>query len=555
MARMRRLVFALLLCAAPIRSLCAQGLEEVRTEFERAPSSRTAAALVNAFRAAGQKSEAETFFARKPANAPALAAALCYGRGCLLALDYRWKDAMEHFVEAEKGFRILGDMDGLSAALQYEGMSWHYLGEMERAGEAYARSLEAERTGGDGKDVETLLNNLGLVRAALGDYAGALRLHEDALDAVRLPGNRRREAYTLHNIGTMHRYLGDYETALRFYGRAKRLREETGDREGLSHSLQGLGVLSYYTGDLSTALEHFARSAAIKRELGLLVEMADSLNNLALVHESLGDQTGAAETYGKALEIYRRTDNRYGIAVTLGNLGGISFQRGRYAEALSRQQESLALNEAMGDLQRQGHSCYAIGLAYERMDDLEQASRFLERGLAAMQNTGDLYGIGLLHDALAGLSLRKGLAEEALEQASRGIAIARGLGAPQLLTQAHASMGRACLRLGRRREALSHLQAAVDAVEDMRARLEGGEQREGFMETKISAYEELTSVLLEEPGSRAQAFAAAERMRARGFLEQMSGAHSVREGVPAGWTARRGLLEARIRWLRGRTAP
>ena len=129
--------------------------------------------------------------------------------------------------------------------------------------------------------------------------------------------------------------------------------------------------------------------------------------------------------------------------------------------------------------------------------------------------------------------------------------------------------------------ALQHFRSAIATVESMRSLLGESEHKSGFLGTKLEAYEGLVELLIaEEAVSRqplavseerkesplangqlltangsaaaAEAFAVAERMKARSFLDELGAAKFSRAGVSEELLQEKRLLEARIKWLRER---
>src|SRR5206468_8615287 len=101
----------------------------------------------------------------------------------------------------------------------------------------------------------------------------------------------------------------------------------------------GAALLATTEGDYTTARSAWERVLQIRRDTDDQPRTAVTLANLGNVSYELGDLDPAWRLHQEALELHRRLDNRRQAAVALGSLGMVATARGdlpvarEYAEA------------------------------------------------------------------------------------------------------------------------------------------------------------------------------------------------------------------------------
>ncbi len=82
--------------------------------------------------------------------------------------------------------------------------------------------------------------------------------------------------------------------------------------------------------------------------------------------------------------IFRALGDRHGEAQTLGNLGSVYLQQGRWEEAIRCYEESLRIKRALGDRHGEGTTLANLGLLYEKQGDEEKARALWREALAKL---------------------------------------------------------------------------------------------------------------------------------------------------------------------------
>ncbi len=130
--------------------------------------------------------------------------------------------------------------------------------------------------------------------------------------------------------------------------------------------------------------------------LGLLRQSVDtlqggskavSLGNLASILMALDLKT-AFEYYEQVLPLFSGSEARGQKAATLHQIGNLHYLQGDYPKALEFYQQSLKIEEEIGDRAGVASSWGQLGLLYERTDQPEQAINFMARAFLLFAGMG-----------------------------------------------------------------------------------------------------------------------------------------------------------------------
>lgn len=281
--------------------------------------------------------------------------------------------------------------------------SYHHLGVFHKEKADYIPALEnyfsavsvweqviasGDKVSGAKKGLATTLGNIGVVYKNLGDYSQALdyyfralRMDENMEADARQRGDsaeseKSMSAVSRHlcNIGVVYRNLGDYKKALDYYLRALKIAEDflhrseqkrnTADirrnKANQAVPIGNIGNIYYDQEDYPKALDYYLRALKIQEELGDKIGMAVNLGNTGGVYKlSAMKKTGheADSLYAIALDYYTRArdlsveiGDKNGIVTGITNIGMLCVARKKYAEAESLLLKALALSEKIGTL-------------------------------------------------------------------------------------------------------------------------------------------------------------------------------------------------------------
>lgn len=224
---------------------------------------------------------------------------------------------------------------------------------------------------------------------AYSDPKRAMELSEKALQLSQKLGFSRGEVRALIRKGIVYDVQSKNDLAIDMYQQSLQLAKKTHDQKAIASNLNNLGLIYWKKSELTEALTYFNRAYSMFGELEDEYNMASAANNLGLIYEemelyrkslswcrkglvhakrsqdeaiqydiysnignayqSLDIQDSSAFYSRKAIEGYRKTGNKYGLAMSLCNLG-ISLKNDREAtESIPLFIESMEIAKEIGN--------------------------------------------------------------------------------------------------------------------------------------------------------------------------------------------------------------
>jgi class 3 adenylate cyclase/tetratricopeptide (TPR) repeat protein len=175
----------------------------------------------------------------------------------------------------------------------------------------------------------------------------------------------------------------------------------------------------------------------------------------------------AERQYRTALELAREMGDREREAEALLKVGTVVATLARYDEAIGLLEEAASAYRTLGDREREAMAMAGIGWAYSLRGSADDGLRRLHPFVDTLGREGAAPspGVGAAYAALANLCFRASRHEEELRYAERAGQIARAVGDDRLLARVEIERGTALATLGRARESLPVLEAAVDLAD------------------------------------------------------------------------------------------
>ncbi|MBW3634107.1 MAG: tetratricopeptide repeat protein [Chloroflexi bacterium] len=274
------------------------------------------------------------------------------------------------------------------------------------------------------------LYGAGSLAEAQGDYEQAARLHEDALALYRTAGDQEGVADALASLGQMARDQGDYDQAVRLLDEALATCRAAGDHRGAAYALIELGTVASYRGGGQLALALYAEGLEILRPLADSRGYAAALTNVATMTFVQGDPERAAPLYEEALNLWHDLGDEQGRATVLTNLGEIMQHRGDLEQALTFYREALPIYQQTGDRRNAAAVLTNLGQVARERGDLLAAAALLAGSADVYRAMGDQEAMARSLEALAGLAVAMGEAEQGTRLFGRAEALRDEIGAP-----------------------------------------------------------------------------------------------------------------------------
>lgn len=215
----------------------------------------------------------------------------------------------------------------------------------------------------------------------------------------------------------------------------------------LAFALARQGWAFYRFGDAAAVMTLSEEALALTTELGETArrERANSLRLLGVAHQISGHFEQAYFYKEQALALLRELGDRQGVALMLNSLGVTSDLRGDFATALTRTEEALAIAREIGD--RSGELTYLgnLGAARIGLEDYVAAEKDL-REVIEMAGEAEYFGLAGIYRPLAEAYLGQGKIAEALEAATRSLALGQETGNQEYIGSAWRTLGMVAAR-------------------------------------------------------------------------------------------------------------
>lgn len=357
------------------------------------------------------------------------------------------------------------------------------------------------------------------------EYERALAAYGLVRDLSTLAGNRRGLAQALLGEGLVHNARDESDLALASYAESMAAAESAKDASTVARALNNIGNVHYKRGDFTAALDSYRRSLEVQQAAGNDQSVAQALNNIGSVHYEQRDYPQARDYFERSLRLAEKAGDTRGAANTLNNLGDVAREAGDYPEALDYYGRALSASESINFKLGVARTLNNIGGGvYLYQSQARQALEYLNRSLTLYESIGEKYGLSIATYNTGRAHYFLGEREQALEYAARAVALGRESGNLKAVAQAQTLTGDVLAAAADRgAEARRAYEDAITTVEQMRAEAVGGEaQRQRFFENKTAPYEALVR-LLAARGETAEAFASAERAKARVLLDVLRG--------------------------------
>ncbi len=282
-----------------------------------------------------------------------------------------------------------------------------------------------------------------------------------------------------------------------------------------------LGTFFFARGEYGKAGEYLERALEFQRRRDVPEDVGVLING-ANLRQVLGDEAGADKLLRRALELAQERGDRRSQPGILGNLGIVARHLGYLAEAGGYYHRALEICSELG-LDRQAADLLVnVANLNIEAENWAVAEKALGEALGEYETWGDLVGEALVRAnrgyARFAMGERPGGAEDFL----RAQELARRMEHRPLLFFALLGYAQGLVASGDRPGALPLLEEAAGVLERSRSEFSSVAQRIAFMERRYEVYDLLLDLYVRS-GRFAEAFDAAERMKARAFLDVVGG--------------------------------
>lgn len=222
----------------------------------------------------------------------------------------------------------------------------------------------------------------GLVEVATGRHDEAAASLRFALASAKKTGDKVTLGYAWNALASCAWQSGCLDDVVRWDAKVTELGVERTHPVLAADARNNLALVAWKRGDLTRAATLFREALRLYRAGGEKFGICVSLMNLGIIEENTGRCARAEKRYREALELAGRTSFRQVVTAVEANVANLCMAKGRHAEAVTHSARSLEVAKAIGDrrseciaLENLGLSRLALGFAKEARGDLAEAAR------------------------------------------------------------------------------------------------------------------------------------------------------------------------------------
>ena len=238
----------------------------------------------------------------------------------------------------------------------------------------------------------------------------------------------KARARALFSSGRIALRQGDLAHAVTAFEAAEALFREVGDEGGTALCLAGRGWIAHSVGPTSEAVALCREAVAVARRSREEWVIGDALNNLGVALRADGDEAGSRAALEKSLALRQAIGELEGVTATLNGLALLAIANDDVDEAESLFRTAFSASEGRRDLFYDAAHDVVLGyLAFAR-SDLDRAETLALSALESSRRNGYMQFAAYALEVLAGVAASEGRADDAAILVGAALATAEGLG-------------------------------------------------------------------------------------------------------------------------------
>jgi predicted ATPase/Tfp pilus assembly protein PilF len=192
-------------------------------------------------------------------------------------------------------------------------------------------------------------------------------------------------------------------------------------------SLDGFLDMRGYWNEYGISLNQAVKSA---NALNGGREKAVWVHNLGILAQKMGNYPEARKLYQQSLKIDQELGDKSGVSKSLHELGRLAQATGEYDEARKLYQQSLKIKQELGDKRGVSSSLHQLGTLAQDTGEYDEARKLYQQSLKIKQELGDKNGFAFSLAQLALLEEEQGNIEEAVKLTEQAKVIFEEIGSP-----------------------------------------------------------------------------------------------------------------------------
>lgn len=237
------------------------------------------------------------------------------------------------------------------------------------------------------------------------------------LDSIYKTIEHSADSSKVKKLNTISRAIvtSDPDSSRGLSTRALQIAEKINFKPGIASAYFLLGYVENIKGINDKAIVLFEKSLRIYEELKRRDDISNLYNSIANIYLQIGNKTEAEKNYRKAYEMAKNEPaSKYYMAICGVGIAGILHEQKSHQEALKWYLEALENFKAVNFLDYVPMVEQNIAEMYMDINDLNKASEYNDKAVAAFEITQDAYGLSHSYGTKARILQLKGNKNEAI---------------------------------------------------------------------------------------------------------------------------------------------
>jgi len=224
-----------------------------------------------------------------------------------------YRKALQIADEALYIFTKLNDKLQLALCYGLIGNVCSTMGEFDKALNAFNKMVEYGLQLNNMQIIANGLSNIGTINSYRGNYDLALESYQRALDLFVKYDDPHSVSVTYNNIGSALQHKGDYATAKNYYEKSLKSLGQDGEDKFVGAILHNIGQLYAFTKEYGKSFEYLYRSIQVKKIVHDLSGLANTYGVLATIHFDLNEFEKAMQDLQESMAIQEQIGDKYGL--------------------------------------------------------------------------------------------------------------------------------------------------------------------------------------------------------------------------------------------------
>ena len=273
------------------------------------------------------------------------------------------------------------------------------------------------------------------------------------------------QAYALNQLGRTYRDISEFSKSLTLHRQANMVAKAAENLEFEVYSLNMLSVVFRKTDAIKSALDNSQKALQLAETVknpsrGLKRSINVSLNGIGNIYQTLEQYDLAIEQFQESMRLEEELGNKLGLAINYSNIGECYEAQGKLNEALENYRISLAYNNEINSDKGKIICKSGIAHVYVHQGRTQEALDIFNEILPQAEKLSDKELISLVHNNMGWTLINLDRHNEAKKHLLSGLELAQKYNLPGEISEANRYLSDLAAKQGDHKKALEYYRMA-----------------------------------------------------------------------------------------------